>query len=517
MAEPQIAAHGATHPGRQRHEDAFLVWVPQPGECSLGIRALVAVADGAGGPAAGEVASQRAVTLLREAFERTDVTTPFASGEQLRQYLQSTLAWLNARIFDLAPAGTVERPTTTLTAAVVLGEWMALAHVGDSRAWLVHDGRIEAITQDHTFTTEQLARGTMTEEQAQASPYGSQLTRALGLMREVEADISVGRLQPGDLVLLTTAGLHQTLAPADLLQVVLNRASVDTNAQDLVERAAAEDAADNCTVAVLQYGPHPAGGRRGGRRTEPAPAPLPADDLAPTGAPRADAATRRAERLQAMSEATPFDRFLKRLVESPLLAGGLAAGLLIVIVAAFLLVNRHDTPPAGADSVAFNAPASDPATPPVVTPDTAAPPATVTQADADPLAAPDTPVTTTPAEPAPPATPTGPVTVQVRADGNRLRLSLADDADAPRLTVEALPDAPYEPEAAGDEHVITLRSAAARQLGTLRLQPADGGAAIPLDDGSMAVPEGRYRLVISGIDVAQVVVGKAPEPTAATP
>ena len=170
-----------TDTGRQRNanEDAYLARPP-----------LFAVADGMGGAQAGEVAAQ----LATESFEAVE-----RGEEPPEAYLRAIAKTANARIHRLAQSDSERSGMgTTLTAALVEGEEVGLAHVGDSRAYLLRDGELRLLTSDHSLVEELRRQGRLTDEQAEGHPQRSIITRALGPERHVEVDTMTYRARPGD-------------------------------------------------------------------------------------------------------------------------------------------------------------------------------------------------------------------------------------------------------------------------------------------------------------------------------
>ena len=125
---------------------------------------------------------------------------------------------------------------TTFTAALVEGDDVSLAHVGDSRAYLFRDGELKLLTSDHSLVEELRRQGKLTDEQAEDHPQRSIITRALGPEREVEVDTMTYRAKPGDVYLLCSDGLT-TMVKDDMIAAILGRAeSLDDAASQLIER-----------------------------------------------------------------------------------------------------------------------------------------------------------------------------------------------------------------------------------------------------------------------------------------
>jgi serine/threonine protein phosphatase PrpC len=224
-----------TNTGRQRdaNEDSYLAQSP-----------VFAVADGMGGAQAGEVASRLAAESF-EAVERGD--------ESPEAYLRAIAKTANARIHRLAESDSSRSGMgTTLTAALVEGEEVGFAHVGDSRAYLFRDGQLKLLTSDHSLVEELRRQGRLTDEQAEDHPQRSIITRALGPERDVEVDTMTYRARPGDVYLLCSDGLT-TMVKEDRIGAILAGAETLDDAVDrLVEEANEAGGRDNITVVAFR-------------------------------------------------------------------------------------------------------------------------------------------------------------------------------------------------------------------------------------------------------------------------
>jgi protein phosphatase len=143
---------------------------------------------------------------------------------------------------------------TTGVALLVRGERLDVANVGDSRAYLVREGRIRQLTQDHSFVWEQVAAGVLTKEQARHSQYRNMITRALGHRPEIEVDFFVEQATTGDVLVLSSDGLHGLLEDAEIAQAVNSMAPAEA-VQWLIDEANERGGTDNITVIVAQLEP----------------------------------------------------------------------------------------------------------------------------------------------------------------------------------------------------------------------------------------------------------------------
>jgi PPM family protein phosphatase len=230
-----VEAVQRTDTGRQReaNEDAYFSRAP-----------VFAVADGMGGAQAGEVASRVAV----EAFEpdRDD-------GVSAEEYLRTTAQRANREIFELAQRDRERSGMgTTLTAALLTGDELAIGHVGDSRAYRWRGGELRQITSDHSLVEELRRQGKLTRDQAAEHPQRSVITRALGPEPEVDVDTMTVQARDGDVYLLCSDGLTTMLSDEDVAAVLAGDEDLDTKARTLVRAANERGGKDNITVVLFR-------------------------------------------------------------------------------------------------------------------------------------------------------------------------------------------------------------------------------------------------------------------------
>jgi serine/threonine protein phosphatase PrpC len=250
---PRLDAWAATDVGRRRsvNEDSFLV------DPALG---LWVVADGIGGSAAGDVASARCVEFVRaELLARRPALVPLANqdGPEVRAALQRLVAEVVRgacqSLHALAQSEVRWRGMgSTCVVAVQCGARVAVAHVGDSRAWLLRHGGAHRLTADHSLVAEQVRRGLIGSGEAASSPFRHVVTRAMGLQPSVEVDVLVVDVAPGDLLLLTTDGIHDALSEEAELADLCGAGSAATLPGRLVKLADERGGRDNATVVVLR-------------------------------------------------------------------------------------------------------------------------------------------------------------------------------------------------------------------------------------------------------------------------
>lgn len=241
----RVAEHFSdSDPGRRREGNEDSVFVRSP---------LFVLADGMGGAQAGEVASRMAV-------EGFDAGLPDGSPDQ---ELARIIAEANRRIHDSSVSDDrLAGMGTTVTAAYVGEDDVTIAHVGDSRAYLLRKGELTRLTHDHSLVGELVARGKLTEEQAEQHPQRSVITRALGPEPAVEIDTEVYPAFEGDIFLLCSDGLTDMVPQAALPAILGRSGSLADAGRRLISAANEAGGRDNITVVLFRLeAVHPAGGR----------------------------------------------------------------------------------------------------------------------------------------------------------------------------------------------------------------------------------------------------------------
>ncbi len=230
---------------RQYNEDNFYVFDEGVAWQELGM--LIAVADGMGGHNGGDVASQVAVNTISAYYSIRRKDPPL-------DRLVSSVEQANRQIFDISQENEgFYGMGTTLTGMVVMGREAHIAHVGDSRAYLYRDGRMTQLTDDHSLVAQAVREGILTPEQAARHPQRSIITRALGTRDAVEVDAMTIHLQPADIVVMSSDGLHGFVEDEEIREL-LEALGDDPQraAQQLVQAALAKGGNDNVTVVTLR-------------------------------------------------------------------------------------------------------------------------------------------------------------------------------------------------------------------------------------------------------------------------
>ncbi|MFP8879579.1 MAG: Stp1/IreP family PP2C-type Ser/Thr phosphatase [Myxococcota bacterium] len=224
---------------RRSNEDSFLV-APKLG--------LYLVADGMGGHKAGQVASELAVEYALGAVGRTH-----GSVASMTDRLAALVSAANREIFARARSRPELRGMGTTLVAALTGEGcVALAHVGDSRAYLIRGQGIRQLTHDHSVVGDLVRRSEITEQDARSHPHRHVLTRALGVRSDVEADFAELSTCVGDTFVLCSDGLTGRVRDHEIGQIVLSAPSLDDACQRLIQTANERGGEDNITVVIVR-------------------------------------------------------------------------------------------------------------------------------------------------------------------------------------------------------------------------------------------------------------------------
>ncbi|MGD0694164.1 MAG: protein phosphatase 2C domain-containing protein [Terriglobia bacterium] len=209
---------------------------------------LFALADGVGGHAKGEVASRLAVESVLSGFREAP------AGESHSSLLQRLVQSANTRVFEtgLAAGSGGASMSTTLVACALRFDQAAVAHVGDSRCYLVRRGHATRLTRDHTVASEQVRLGVLSAQEAAQAPTRHVLSRALGADLFVGAEINDHKVLAGDVVVLCCDGLHGAVSAADIAHVTSHAPDLNAAAQKLVALANERDGSDNISVQLIR-------------------------------------------------------------------------------------------------------------------------------------------------------------------------------------------------------------------------------------------------------------------------
>ncbi len=230
---------------REHNEDNMAYVIPKDLQVMAVKGALFIVADGMGGHAAGEVASEIAVDTVSNVYYMDD-------NEDVAGPLLQAIKRANSAIHQRAAENMLRSGMgTTCVAAVLRGNMAYISNVGDSRAYLIRQGQARQITQDHSWVAEQVRAGLLTEDQARIHAQRNVITRCLGTQQDVEVDVFREQLQEGDTLVLCTDGLSGLISDEELMRIV--EVSIpQESVYHLVERANENGGPDNITAIVVR-------------------------------------------------------------------------------------------------------------------------------------------------------------------------------------------------------------------------------------------------------------------------
>ena len=247
----RVTGYGRTDVGKKReHNEDYLLQVPDLG--------LYMVCDGMGGHAGGEVASETAARTVRQHIESNRQVMQAWDGsgparDNLLRLVDEAVQLASQTVYGIA---TSERGKagmgTTLTMVLVVKDVGVMAHVGDTRLYMLRAGRMHQLSEDHTYVNEMVRRGMATVEVAKKGPYANVITRAVGIQATVRADTLLFDILPGDTLLLCSDGLSKHVEGTDELARQLGSEAASSAAQRLVDVANARGGLDNITALVLR-------------------------------------------------------------------------------------------------------------------------------------------------------------------------------------------------------------------------------------------------------------------------
>jgi protein phosphatase len=212
-------------------------------------RGLFIVADGMGGHAAGEVASEMAVTIVAQELATLESTEAVDARDRLINALRSA----NAAIYQRTVRESEKQGMGTTASVLVLSDsGYLIGQVGDSRVYLLRDGQLRQLTKDHSYVQEQVDAGYLTPEQARYHPYSNVITRCVGANDSVEPDIFVGPVQPGDVFLVASDGLTGMVDDKRLQQLLSSGAAPRRVVDALIAEANGRGGLDNITAILVQ-------------------------------------------------------------------------------------------------------------------------------------------------------------------------------------------------------------------------------------------------------------------------
>ena len=233
---------------REHNEDYVGHAEPANPEQVRGHGWLFALADGVGGQDRGEVASRTAIESVLAGFQKA------ASGEPPVSLLQRLVQQANTKVYETAlatgPGGS--NMATTVVACLLRYDRAIVAHVGDSRCYLIRRGHASQLTRDHTVAGEQARMGLLSQEEASESHSRHVLSRSLGTNLVVNVDIDEHQVLAGDVLLMCCDGMHGAISPQEMASLVSKSSDLNLAAQHLVALANEKDGSDNISVQLIR-------------------------------------------------------------------------------------------------------------------------------------------------------------------------------------------------------------------------------------------------------------------------
>lgn len=212
---------------------------------------LFMVADGMGGHKAGEVASQLAVETIRERLE--SVMADLTDEELIRKHIYEAIVEANEKIYQSSLANPDYKGMgTTLTLAYIYKSKIILAHVGDSRAYIINDN-MKQVTEDHSLVNELIKNGSITPEEALNHPQKNMITRALGTSPTIKIDFHVVDYLSNDIMLICSDGLSNMISEKEMLMILKYEEDLNIASRKLVCRAKDNGGKDNITVILIKF------------------------------------------------------------------------------------------------------------------------------------------------------------------------------------------------------------------------------------------------------------------------
>lgn len=232
---------------RQHNEDSGGVFISQSGQ------RLAIVADGMGGHRAGDVASKMALIKLQEEWEKT---VRIETADQAENWLKNHINQVNRVLYEHSKKHSeCEGMGTTIVAAIVTDLFSTIAHIGDSRCYILNETGFSQVTEDHSLVNELVRSGEISKEDAEHHPRKNVLLRALGTEISVEMDIKTILFEEGDRLLLCSDGLSNKVTETEIVDILKNDLEIEVKAHSLVKLANNHGGEDNITLIIVEYGP----------------------------------------------------------------------------------------------------------------------------------------------------------------------------------------------------------------------------------------------------------------------
>ena len=248
MLDLEFSQFSDRGPTRKRNEDYAGSVLPETPQDMRVRGCLFAVADGVGGHNLGDVASRTAVESVRDGFRRAP------SGEMLTTTLTRLIQQASSSVHAAAHAAGPEGSgmATTLVLCALRYDRAVIAHVGDSRCYRIQSGKVTVLTKDHTVANEQQLMGLITAQEFKSSANKHLLSRSIGMDFFVSPDITEIAVQPGDIFVLCSDGIHNGVTDADMLRMVSKGGDLKKMGEQIAQYAMDKDGRDNVTVMIVR-------------------------------------------------------------------------------------------------------------------------------------------------------------------------------------------------------------------------------------------------------------------------
>ncbi|MFD1849103.1 Stp1/IreP family PP2C-type Ser/Thr phosphatase [Oceanobacillus bengalensis] len=231
---------------RSHNEDAGGIFYNQSNQF------LAVIADGMGGHQAGDVASQMAISLIREKWENTNT---FKTPDEIEKWLTDSIKDINEAIYLHATENKeCEGMGTTIVITIHIHDFLTIAHIGDSRCYMLNEDGFKQITEDHSLVNALVQSGQITKDDALYHPRKNVVLRALGSENNVEVDIRTINVETGDKILLCTDGLTDKIVDDELYEVIRSGSELPEIGQRLIDMANDRGGEDNISLIILSKG-----------------------------------------------------------------------------------------------------------------------------------------------------------------------------------------------------------------------------------------------------------------------
>lgn len=212
------------------------------------------IADGVGGCNAGDIASKNAVEIAALFLENKPLNE-LHNEEIAFEYLRDCIELVNKNILDMSKSNeSYQGMGTTMIVSIVLHNKIYLAHLGDSRGYLIREDKITQITEDHTVPAELYRKGKISCDEAKNHPQRHMITKAIGMLDEIKADMYQLEWEEKDIIVLCTDGLYEEVGKKELYKVFTNSKKVQDGCDEVVKLAILRKSKDNITVLALKNG-----------------------------------------------------------------------------------------------------------------------------------------------------------------------------------------------------------------------------------------------------------------------